>query len=173
MTAAQSTRLGLRSTINLKTSPTHAYKKTSPHASLKTFADDLKLLPVGPRTEQAYYACVRQLSEHYDRSPERITVEEVRQYCIHLKTVKQVARQTSTQFICAFKLFWEKTLKRDWPQELELETTLGGGYSGGRFGPKRSGLLGPLGLQNCHRQSAVAVAVFRASALAVSRFQHR
>jgi integrase len=44
----------------------------------------------------------------------------VRQYCIHLKTVKKVARQTATQFICAFKLFWEKTLKRPWPHELEL-----------------------------------------------------
>jgi integrase len=77
-------------------------------------------LPIGPRTEQAYYACVRQLSEHYDRSPELITFEEVRQYCIHLKTVKKVARQTATQFICAFKLFWEKTLHRPWPQELEL-----------------------------------------------------
>lgn len=31
-----------------------------------------------------------------------------------------MARQTATQFICAFKLFWEKTLKRGWPQELEL-----------------------------------------------------
>jgi integrase/recombinase XerD len=60
------------------------------------------------------------LSEHYDRSPELITFEEVRQYCIHLKTVKKVARQTATQFICAFKLFWEKTLKRTWPHELEL-----------------------------------------------------
>jgi integrase/recombinase XerD len=113
-------RLGLRSTINLKTSQAHAYKKSSPHAILKTFADDLKLQAICPRTEEAYYACVRQISEHYDRSPDLITKEEVRQYCIHLKTVKEVARQTSTQFICAFKLFWEKTLKREWPQELEL-----------------------------------------------------
>jgi len=65
-------------------------------------------------------ACVRQLSEHYDRSPELISFEEVRQYCIHLKTIKKVARQTATQFICAFKLFWEKTLQRPWPKELEL-----------------------------------------------------
>jgi integrase/recombinase XerD len=118
LTAAQSTSLGLRSTINLKT--LHAYKKSSPHAILKTFADDLKLLPICPRTEQAYYACLRQLSEHYDRSPELITAEELRQYCIFLKTVKKVARQTSTQFFCASKLFWEKTLKRAWPKELEL-----------------------------------------------------
>jgi len=31
-----------------------------------------------------------------------------------------VARQTSTQAICAIKLFWEKTLHRPWPHEVEL-----------------------------------------------------
>jgi len=98
----------------------HAYKKSSSHTILKTFADDLKLLPIGGRTEEAYYACVRQLSEHYDKSPELISAEEVRQYCIHLKTEKKVARQTSTQAICAIKIFWEKTLRRVWPHELEL-----------------------------------------------------
>lgn len=118
MTAALQTSPGLRSTVNLNTP--HAYKKTSPHAILKTFADDLALISIGPRTEQAYYACVRQLSEYYDRSPDLITFEEVRQYCIYLKTIKKVARQTATQFICAFKIFWEKTLQRLWPQELEL-----------------------------------------------------
>jgi len=28
--------------------------------------------------------------------------------------------QTSTQALCAIKLFWEKSLRRDWPKELEL-----------------------------------------------------
>lgn len=98
----------------------YVYKKSSPHAILKTYADDLKLLPIGPRTEEAYFACVRQLSEHYSRSPELISAEEIRQYCIYLKTTKKVARQTSTQAICAIKIFWEKTLRRDWPHELEL-----------------------------------------------------
>ena len=120
MTAAWSNQSRFAVNHSLKTSQAHAYKKTSPHAILKTFTDDLTLLPILPRTVEAYLAGVRQLSEHYDRSPELITTEEVRQYCIHLKTVKKVARQTSTQFICAFKLFWEKTLKREWPHELAL-----------------------------------------------------
>lgn len=98
----------------------YAYKKSSPYAILKSFADDLKLLPIGERTEEAYWACVRQLSEHYQRSPDQISAEEIRQYCIYLKTIKQVARQTSTQAICAIKIFWEKTLRRVWPHELEL-----------------------------------------------------
>jgi integrase/recombinase XerD len=63
---------------------------------------------------------VRQLSEFYAKSPELLSSEEIRQYCIHLKTHKKVARQTSTQAICAIKLFWEKTLHRPWPHELEL-----------------------------------------------------
>lgn len=77
-------------------------------------------MPIGPRTEQAYYACVRQLSEFYGKSPDLLSPEDLRQYCIHLKSVKKVARQTSTQAICAIKLFWEKTLHRLWPHELEL-----------------------------------------------------
>jgi integrase len=60
------------------------------------------------------------LSEFYDKSPDLVSAEEIRQYCIHLKSHKKVARQTSTQAICAIKLFWEKTLKRTWPHELEL-----------------------------------------------------
>jgi integrase/recombinase XerD len=98
----------------------HAYKKSSAHASLNSFADDLALLPISPRTEQAYYACVRQLGEFYSKSPDLVSAEEFRQYCIHLKSERKLARQTSTQVICAFKLFWEKTLKRLWPAELEL-----------------------------------------------------
>lgn len=77
-------------------------------------------MPVGPRTEQAYFACVRQLSEHFKTSPDQISPEQLRQYFIHLKTVKKVARQTSTQALCAIKLFWEKTLRRSWPAEVEL-----------------------------------------------------
>jgi integrase/recombinase XerD len=49
-----------------------------------------------------------------------VTAQEFRQYCLYLKSEKQLARQTSTQVICAFKLFWEKTLQRVWPHELQL-----------------------------------------------------
>jgi site-specific recombinase XerD len=98
----------------------YAYKKSSPHATLNSFADDLTLLPISPRTVQSYLACVRHLGEFYDRSPELVTIEEIRQYFIHLKIHKKVARQTSTQALCAIKMFWEKTLQRTWPREVQL-----------------------------------------------------
>jgi len=77
-------------------------------------------MPFGARTVERYYGCMRQLSEFYGRSPDQLSPEEIRQYILHLKVDKKVARQTSTLAICAVKLFWEKTLKREWPQELEL-----------------------------------------------------
>lgn len=63
---------------------------------------------------------MRKLGEHHDRPPEAVTVEELRQYFIHLKCHKRVARQTSTQALCAIKLFWEKTLRREWPHAVEM-----------------------------------------------------
>ena len=60
------------------------------------------------------------VGRHFSKAPDLVTAEEFRQYCLFLKTEKQVARQTSTQAICAFKLFWEKTLQRRWPHELQL-----------------------------------------------------
>jgi integrase/recombinase XerD len=108
---------GVIRNLNLRS---YAYKKSSPHASLKTFADDLRLLPVSDRTQQSYWACVRKLSEHFAKAPEDVSPEELRQYFIFLKCEKKVARQTATQAICAIKLFWEKSLRRRWPAEVEL-----------------------------------------------------
>jgi hypothetical protein len=80
----------------------------------------LKLLPVSDRTQQAYWNCVRQLADHHHKAPEDVSPEELRQYFIFLKCEKKVARQTATQAICAIKLFWEKSLRRLWPAEVEL-----------------------------------------------------
>ena len=98
----------------------HAYKKSSPHAILKRFADDLALLPLQARSQKSYWACVRQLAEHFERSPDQLSGEELRQYFIHLKTERRFSRQSSTQALCAIKLFWEKTLQRVWTAALEF-----------------------------------------------------
>ncbi len=94
--------------------------KTSPYAILQRYSDDLALLPLQPRTQKSYWACVRQLSEHVAQSPDQVTPEQLRQYFIHLKTKRRFSRPSSTQAICAIKIFWEKTLQRPWPAEVEL-----------------------------------------------------
>jgi integrase/recombinase XerD len=76
--------------------------------------DDMVLAGFSPRTQEAYVRGVRQLAEHYMKSPDLIVEEEIRQYFLYVKNVKKWARPTCTTAICAIKFFWERTLGRDW-----------------------------------------------------------
>jgi len=57
---------------------------------------------------------VRQLAEHYHKSPDLITEEELRQYFLYLKNVKHYSRSTATIAICGIKFFFERTLEKEW-----------------------------------------------------------
>lgn len=66
------------------------------------------------RTQHAYARTVRQLADHFRKSPADSSEEELRQYFLHVKKVKHWARATMTQSICGLKRFFEHTLQRDW-----------------------------------------------------------
>ena len=55
------------------------------------------------------------MCEHYDKTPGRITEEELRDYFLYGKNVKKWARSTSTVALCGIKFFYENTIKRPWP----------------------------------------------------------
>jgi len=80
----------------------------------KRMIEDLQLKGMGERTQQMYVRAVRQLSEHYNKSPKKITEEELRDYFLYVKNVKKWSRSTSTIALCGIKFFYENTLKRDW-----------------------------------------------------------
>lgn len=80
----------------------------------KRMIEDLQLKGMGERTQQMYVRAVRQLSEHYNKSPDRITEEELRDYFLYVKNAKKWSRSTSTIAICGIKFFYENTIKRDW-----------------------------------------------------------
>jgi site-specific recombinase XerD len=75
--------------------------------------EDLQLAGRSERTQQAYVRAVRQFFEHIDnRLPSHVTEEDVREYSLFVKNVKQWKRSGCTIAICALKFFFEKTLKR-------------------------------------------------------------
>ena len=49
-----------------------------------------QLRGMGERTQQMYVRSVRQLSEHYHKSPDKITEEELRDYFLYVKNVKNM-----------------------------------------------------------------------------------
>ncbi len=77
--------------------------------------EDMQLRGLSARTQQMYVRAVRQLAEHYGKSPDQVTEEELRQYFLYLKNVKQCARSTSTVALCGIKFLYEHTLHRQWP----------------------------------------------------------
>jgi len=77
--------------------------------------EDMQLRGLSEKTQDAYVRAVRQLAEHCGKSPDRIHEEDLRQYFLYLKNDKQVSSSTLTVALCGLKLFYEHTLRRQWP----------------------------------------------------------
>lgn len=80
----------------------------------KRMIECLQLRGLSERTQEAYTRAVRQLAEHYNKSPDLITEEELRQYFLHIINVKHYSRNTTTIALCGIRFFFEQTLNRNW-----------------------------------------------------------
>jgi len=76
--------------------------------------EDLQLRGLAPKTQDSYLRAVRQLAEHYRKSPDRITEEELRLYFLYLKNDKQISRSGFNIALSGLKFFYERTLHREW-----------------------------------------------------------
>jgi site-specific recombinase XerD len=88
---------------------------------------ELQLQRKSPRTIQAYVAAVADLAQFYNRSPDRIGVEEIRDFLHHVITRRQGAFSTCNQKLAGIKFFYRHVLRCE---DLEL-----------RVPAKRSGRL--------------------------------
>lgn len=76
--------------------------------------EDMQLRGFALRTQEAYLLAVRQLARYYNKSPDLVTEEELRQYFLYLKNEKHAARNTCTIALCGIKFFFQHTLGREW-----------------------------------------------------------
>jgi site-specific recombinase XerD len=98
----------------------------------KRMIECLQLRGFSERTQEAYLRAVRQLAQHYHKSPDLVTEEELRQYFLFIKNVKKYSRPTTTIALCGIKFFFERTLGKQWtsfdlirpPREKKLPTIL-------------------------------------------------
>jgi len=77
--------------------------------------EDMQLRGLSARTQEAYARAVWQLAQHYQRRPDQLGDEELRQYFLYLTNEKKIARPTATIALCGIKFFYEQTLKQQWP----------------------------------------------------------
>jgi site-specific recombinase XerD len=76
--------------------------------------DDLQLAGYSQHTLDNYIIAVRVLAKYYNRSPDLITEDEIRQFFLYLINERKVSSSSVTVYLCAIKFFYQKTLKRKW-----------------------------------------------------------
>lgn len=77
---------------------------------IKKMIEDMQLHGFSQRTQETYIYRVKKLIEHFNKPPEQISNEEIRQYFLYLKNDKKYARATETIALCGIKFFFEITL---------------------------------------------------------------
>jgi site-specific recombinase XerD len=77
--------------------------------------EDMQLRGLAERTQETYIRVVRQLAEHYGKSPDQLSETDLRQYFLYLKNDKRASRSSCTQVLSALKFLYEQTLRRKWP----------------------------------------------------------
>jgi integrase/recombinase XerD len=81
---------------------------------LERFSQDLELRGFADRSIEAYVRAVKLLAEHYHKSPDNISEDQLRQYFLYNKNIRKWSRTASTIAICGIKHFFTLTLQRDW-----------------------------------------------------------
>jgi len=80
----------------------------------KRMIEDMELAGLAPCTQRAYIKAARQLAAHFNLSPDRISERQLRDYLIHLRDVRAVAKGTFQQHFFGIKFLFVNTLGRDW-----------------------------------------------------------
>ena len=76
--------------------------------------DALQLNGMSNRTQTSYTRAVRLLTEHYDKTPDLITEDELQDYLLHRRNISKWAPNTMRICYAGIRFFFENVLRRDW-----------------------------------------------------------
>jgi integrase/recombinase XerD len=74
--------------------------------------EDMTIRDMSPATQRSYLHAVNGYSVYFGRSPERLSLEDVRSYQLHLIS-KGIAWATLNQIVCALRFIYGITLGQD------------------------------------------------------------
>lgn len=76
----------------------------------KKMIRELELQRKSPKTIEAYVCAVAQLASHYRRSPERLGLEEIREFLHYLIAKRNLAYSSCNQKLAGLKFFYQQVL---------------------------------------------------------------
>ena len=74
--------------------------------------DDMTIRNLSPSTQRSYLHAVEGFSRFFGRSPDRLSLEDVRTFQVHLAG-KGIAWATLNQIVCALHFFYGHTVRQD------------------------------------------------------------
>ncbi len=78
------------------------------------FINDLTLAGYSDNTRKCYVNCVALLAKYYYTSPEKLTIEQLRQYILNCINVRKLSSSYIKSAVRSIELLYTLTLKRDW-----------------------------------------------------------
>ena len=78
------------------------------------FERDLQIRGLSPKTVEHYVCCVKELVRYFMRSPDKLTLEDINQFQLHLTKERKLAWSTFNVYVHAIRSFFKTTLERDW-----------------------------------------------------------
>jgi site-specific recombinase XerD len=76
--------------------------------------DDMTIRGMSPGTVKVYVTACLHFAQHYNRSPEHLGLEHIKNYQLHLVRQKKVAWSTLNIAVCALRFLYGTTLGKDW-----------------------------------------------------------
>ena len=79
--------------------------------------DDMKLRNFSAGTQRSYIHYVKDFANHYWTSPERLGLDDIRSYQLHLIEQRQLSPQSINCFVSAVKFLYTVTLEMPWSDQ--------------------------------------------------------
>jgi site-specific recombinase XerD len=76
---------------------------------------DMKIRGFTPGTQDKYVEAIEALAQHYQRPPDQLTQEQLREYLLYLIQTRQLAQSTFRLHLSALKFLYRRTLGWSWP----------------------------------------------------------
>ncbi len=74
--------------------------------------EDLHIRNYSPSTVRCYVRSVAEFAKHFNKSPEHLGPEEIRQWQLYLRDEKKLKLSSYIQAVCALRFFYRNTLVR-------------------------------------------------------------
>lgn len=83
----------------------------------KRFIEDMQLRNFAPETQRNYVHHIYSLARFYLTSPDRLDLEDIREFQLYLTNGRGFSAQAVNQFVSAAKFFYTITLETPWPDD--------------------------------------------------------